>query len=134
MLHTNRLVSLVALVSLLSATRAATVTYDFNITWLTSNPDGAFQRPTIGVNGQWPIPPITAEVGDRIVVHVQNLLGNESTSLHFHGLFMNGSNYMDGPSTVTQCAIPPGSRLTYNFTVDQPGASCLCNDSKGGQS
>jgi len=113
---------LVALLPLLRAAQAATVTYDFNITWLTTNPDGAFVRPTIGVNGEWPIPPIVADVGDRVVVHVQNLLGNESTSLHFHGLFMNGSNYMDGPATVTQCAIPPGARMTYNFTIDQPGA------------
>ena len=110
----------VALLSLFSLSQAATVTYDFNVTWLTSSPDG-FERPTIGINNQWPIPPITAAVGDRVVVHVQNQLGNESTSLHFHGLFMNGTNYMDGPSTVTQCAIPPGARMTYNFTVEQPG-------------
>jgi iron transport multicopper oxidase len=97
------------------------VNYDFNITWTTSNPDGAFDRPTIGINNKWPIPPITANVGDRIVVNVFNQLGNESTSLHFHGLFQNGTSYMDGPSTVTQCAIPPGAGLTYNFTVEQPG-------------
>lgn len=28
---------------------------------------------------------------------------------------------MDGPVGVTQCAIPPGSRFTYNFTITQPG-------------
>jgi len=107
--------------SLLAAARAATVTYDFNISWLTRNPDGLFDRPTIGINGQWPIPHITANVGDRIVVHAHNQLGNESTSLHFHGLFQNGTTHMDGPAQVTQCAIPPGSSMTYNFTVNQPG-------------
>ncbi|KAH9907865.1 Cupredoxin [Xylariomycetidae sp. FL2044] len=109
------------LVVLLDATRAATVTYNFNITWVTANPDGTFERPTIGINGQWPIPRITADVGDNIVVHVTNQLGNQSTSLHFHGLFMNGTTHMDGPSQVSQCQIPPGSSFTYNFTITQPG-------------
>lgn len=96
---------------------AATVTYNFNVGWVTANPDGAFERPTIGINGEWPIPQIEANVGDNIIVHVTNQLGNQSTSLHFHGLFMNGTSHMDGPSQVVQCGIPPGSSFTYNFTV-----------------
>ncbi|KAM5480711.1 hypothetical protein MaudMau93_007398 [Microsporum audouinii] len=100
---------------------AATVTYDFNITWVTSNPDGACERPTIGINNQWPIPEIRSKVGDRVVIHVNNQLGNQSTSLHFHGLFMNGTAEMDGATAVTQCKIPPGGSFTYNFTTDQPG-------------
>ncbi|KAI1637300.1 Cupredoxin [Biscogniauxia mediterranea] len=100
---------------------AVTVTYDFNITWVTANPDGAFDRPTIGINGQWPLPRISADVGDNIVVHATNQLGNQSTSLHFHGLFMNGTTQMDGPAQVSQCSIPPGSSFTYNFTINQPG-------------
>ena len=97
--------------------RSATVTYDFNITWVTANPDGALDRPTIGINGQWPIPQITATVGDRVVVNVENQLGNQSTSLHFHGLFMNGTTHMDGPVGVTQCSIPPGGTFKYDFKV-----------------
>ncbi|KAM0798798.1 iron transport multicopper oxidase FET3 precursor [Usnea florida] len=100
---------------------AATVTYDFNITWVTRNPDGLLNRPVIGINGQWPIPYITATVGDRVVVNVINQLGNESTSLHFHGLYQNGTSDMDGVTGVTQCPIQPGGSFTYNFTVDQPG-------------
>lgn len=100
---------------------AATVTYDFNITWVTRNPDGLLNRPVIGINGQWPIPYITATVGDRVVVNVVNQLGNESTSLHFHGLYQNGTSDMDGVTGVTQCPIQPGGSFTYNFTVDQPG-------------
>lgn len=30
---------------------AAIITYDFNITWVLANSDGAFVRPTIGMNG-----------------------------------------------------------------------------------
>ena len=105
-------------ISLLSVSiaQAATVTYDFNITWVTAQPDG-FSRPVIGVNNQWPIPPITATVGDRVVVNVQNQLGNQSTSLHFHGLYMNGTTHMDGPIGVTQCSIPPGGSFVYDYKV-----------------
>lgn len=70
-----------------ASVHAATVTYDFDIGWTTANPDGAFDRPVIGINGQWPIPRISANVGDQIVVKLHNSLGNQSTSLHFHGLF-----------------------------------------------
>ena len=101
----------------LGVSLAKTITFDFNITWVTANPDGAFVRPTIGINGQWPIPVMRSTVGDRIIVNVNNQLGNQSTSLHFHGLFMNGTTEMDGPSYVTQCPIPPGSSFRYNFTV-----------------
>ena len=100
---------------------ADTVLYDFDIGWVSANPDAAFDRPTIGINGQWPIPPITATVGDRVVVNVINHLGNQSTSLHFHGLYMNGTTVMDGTVGVSQCSIPPNGTFTYDFKVDQPG-------------
>ena len=106
---------------------AATVTYDFNITWVTANPDGMADRPTIGINGQWPIPTIRVNVGDRLIVNVLNSLGNESTSLHFHGLFMRGATHMDGPVSVTQCPILPGERFTYNFTVSCPRSRLRSN-------
>lgn len=109
-----------AIVLLANWAIAATVTYDFNITWVNASPDG-FERPVIGINGQWPIPQISVNKGDRLVVNVLNQLGNQSTSLHFHGLYMNGSTQMDGPVGGSQCAIPPGASFTYDFNVDQPG-------------
>ncbi|KAG5914460.1 hypothetical protein E4U42_000478 [Claviceps africana] len=114
-----RLIAASAVLTTLAA--AATINHDFNVTWVRANPDGAFERPVIGINGQWPIPTIQCHVGDRIVINLNNQLGNQSTSLHFHGLFQNGTNQMDGPSGVTQCPVPPGGSITYNFTVDQPG-------------
>ena len=112
-------ISLVLLLALAIFAEAAnkTVTYNFNITWVNANPDGAFERPTIGINGQWPLPVMTAEIGDQVIVNVDNQLGNQTTTLHFHGLYQNGSSTMDGPSQVSQCGIPAGSQFTYNFTV-----------------
>ena len=107
----------VALCFMAKLTYAATQNYDFNITWVSANPDGQFDRPTIGINGRWPLPPITATVGDRVVINLLNQLGNQTTSLHFHGLYMNGTNEMDGVVGVTQCGIPPGGSFTYDFKV-----------------
>lgn len=116
---------LICLFSFGLISHAATVTYDFNVTWVTANPDGQSNRPTIGINGKWPIPQITATKGDRVVVNVLNQLGNQSTSLHFHGLFQNGTTHMDGAVGVSQCSIRPGASFTYNFTVS---ASAHVND------
>lgn len=96
---------------------AAIVTYDFNITWVRANPDGLLERPTIGINNQWPLPIIYATVGDTVIIDVENQLGNQSTTLHFHGLYMNGTTHMDGPLQVSQCDITPGAKFRYNFTV-----------------
>jgi len=102
---------------LCGAVRCATKTYDFDVSWVYANPDGLHNRAVIGVNGQWPIPTINVTKGDQLVVNVRNSLGNESASLHFHGLYQNGTTHMDGAVQVSQCAIPPGSSFTYNFTV-----------------
>ncbi|RXG42243.1 hypothetical protein VDGE_07226 [Verticillium dahliae] len=110
-----------SLASLAGLAQSALIEKDFTVGWVTANPDGAFHRPTIGVNGQWPLPVITANVGDRLLLNVHNELGNASTSLHFHGFFQNGTNYMDGAVGVTQCAIPTGSSFTYDIKFDQPG-------------
>lgn len=99
---------------------AKTVTYDFNVTWVQANPDGLYERKVVGINGQWPLPVIEVDKGDQLVVNTYNGL-DKGASIHFHGMYQNGTNEMDGPSMVTQCPIPPGSSFTYNFTVNQNG-------------
>jgi iron transport multicopper oxidase len=125
---------LLLIVLLASSALSATITHDFEIAWRHANPDGQFTRPVMGINGQWPIPPIVATKGDQVVINVKNSLGNESTSLHFHGLYMNETTHMDGPVGVSQCAIPPGSSFTYNFTVHRVTSRCrFSTDSKAGR-
>ncbi|KAL4780303.1 Cupredoxin [Aspergillus varians] len=101
--------------------RAKTVTYDWNVTWVEANPDGMQPRKVVGINGQWPLPLIEVDKGDRIIANVYNGLGDTDTSIHWHGMFQNSTNHMDGPSMVTQCPIVPGTSFTYNFTVTQNG-------------
>lgn len=119
LLALRRLVVLALLILSSTLVQAATVTYDFNITWVTSDPTGTFPRPVIGINGRWPIPTVECSVGDRLIVNVNNQLGNQSTSLHWHGMFQNGTADMDGAAGVTQCSIPPGGSFQYNFTVSR---------------
>jgi iron transport multicopper oxidase len=115
---------------------AGTVTYTWNLNWVSVNPDGELPRPAVGINGKWPNPPIEASVGDRIVINLHNQLGNETASLHFHGIYQQGSNGMDGPPGVTQCEIPPGVSFTYDFVVRvlaSPSMSGLSADDQIGQ-
>jgi manganese oxidase len=69
-------------------------------------------------NGQIPGPRIRVSQGDhvRIVVHSQL---PESTTVHWHGLFL--PNKMDGPAFITQDPIRTGDSYSYEFTADQAG-------------
>ncbi|KAF9888558.1 ferroxidase fet3 [Aspergillus nanangensis] len=115
------MIRLTAVLLFVQYCQAKTVSYDFNVTWVNANPDGLHERKVVGINGQWPLPVIEVDKGDRLVVNMYNGLGDTDTSIHWHGMFQNGTNNMDGPSMVTQCPVTPGSSITYNFTVPQNG-------------
>ena len=100
--------------------------WDFNAppttreyTWIISdhklNPDGVY-RPMILINGTFPGPMIECNQGDELIVHVHNHAIN-ATSIHWHGLYQNGTNWMDGTVGITQCPIAPGHSFTYRFRV-----------------
>lgn len=97
----------------LCAVRAAT--YNWDIGWIDANPDGLHTRPVIAINGQWPPPILRADVGETITVIINNKLGNETTGVHFHGIFQKGTNSMDGPTGVTQCPVGVGETFTQTF-------------------
>ncbi|KAF1959011.1 multicopper oxidase [Byssothecium circinans] len=95
--------------------RPTTREYYWTIAEHELNPDGVY-RPMILINAKFPGPLIECNEGDEIVVHVRNEATN-ATSIHWHGLFQNGTNYMDGTVGVTQCPIAPGYSFTYRFNV-----------------
>ncbi|CAG8224505.1 unnamed protein product [Penicillium salamii] len=88
----------------------------------TCNQDG-YERPCMTFNGTMPGPPIIADWGDRLKVHVTNNLESNGTSVHWHGVHLRNSNQWDGVPGVTQCPIAPGESLTYDFKVTQYGTS-----------
>ena len=79
------------------------------------NPDGVY-RPMMVINKQFPGPMIECNEGDTITIHVQNMATN-ATSFHWHGIYQNGTNWMDGTVGITQCPIAPGGSFTYVFKV-----------------
>ncbi|TCD62838.1 hypothetical protein EIP91_006351 [Steccherinum ochraceum] len=91
-----------------------TRSFFFTVAEATGAPDGA-SKPMLVVNGMYPGPTIEANQGDRVIVNVTNHLPN-TTSIHWHGLFQNQTNFYDGTAAITECGIPPGQSLVYNFT------------------
>ena len=89
--------------------------YNWTISEEERNPDGV-AKSTLLINGLSPGPLIECNEGDTIVVHVYNM-ASDATSIHWHGIFQNGSNWMDGASGITQCPIAPGKSFTYEFQV-----------------
>jgi FtsP/CotA-like multicopper oxidase with cupredoxin domain len=90
--------------------------YNLTLSEVQLSPDGV-TRTMIVINGGFPGPVIRANMGDRLLIHVQNNLPN-GTAIHWHGLYQNGTNWMDGTSSITQCPIPPRRSFTYNFTLE----------------
>jgi iron transport multicopper oxidase len=101
---------------LIGFTAAKDIHLDWNITWVWAAPDG-FGRPMIGINNEWPCPIVNADLGDHLIVDVHNGLGNQSTGIHWHGFHQYMTGTMDGSNQVTQCALPPGSSMRYEFDV-----------------
>ncbi|KAJ7209869.1 multicopper oxidase-domain-containing protein [Mycena haematopus] len=87
---------------------------------------GARNRMCTVVNGRSPGPLIEANVHDRILVYVTNGLVEEGTvwlsarnaysAKCRHGLPLPDTPFYDGAPGVSQCPIPPGETLLYNFT------------------
>jgi FtsP/CotA-like multicopper oxidase with cupredoxin domain len=71
-----------------------------------------------GFNGSVPGPTIQVTEGDRVRLNVHNQLP-EPFSMHWHGLEIPVE--MDGMPGISQDAIPPGGRFTYEFTLEQNG-------------
>ncbi|OTB02517.1 putative multicopper oxidase [Hypoxylon sp. CI-4A] len=90
-------------------------TYDWIIIDKEGDPDGVV-KPMMTINGQFPGPLMEVNEGDVIQVNVHNLASN-STAIHWHGIFQNGTNWMDGAAGVTQCPIAPGASYQYQFNV-----------------
>ncbi|SOE22905.1 Multicopper oxidase with three cupredoxin domains (includes cell division protein FtsP and spore coat protein CotA) [Spirosomataceae bacterium TFI 002] len=93
------------------------VRYDLTVTDSLVNFSGK-QKRAIAVNGQIPMPTLTFTEGDtaEIVVHSQL---KESTSLHWHGLYV--PNKEDGVPYLTQMPIEPNETFTYRFPIIQNG-------------
>jgi FtsP/CotA-like multicopper oxidase with cupredoxin domain len=94
-----------------------TVRYDLYVRDTIVNFTGKEKR-AIAVNGQIPMPTLTFTEGDTAEIYVHNEL-NETTSLHWHGLFL--PNKEDGVPYLTQMPIKPHTIHLYKFPIIQNG-------------
>ncbi len=71
-----------------------------------------------GYNGQYPGPLIKAERGATVIVELVNEI-EMPTTVHWHGLRLD--NRFDGVPDVTQPAVKPGERFTYEVHFPDTG-------------
>ncbi|KOC69894.1 Laccase-4, partial [Habropoda laboriosa] len=84
-------------------------------------PGDGTQRMALTVNRMLPGPTIQVCIGDRVVVDVVNMLKSDSLTIHWHGLFQQGSPHYDGVPHVTQCPINFQDTFRYQFDVNNGG-------------
>lgn len=53
--------------------------------------------------------------GDTIVVDVKNHMLDREVTIHWHGVYMKQTPWMDGVPMVTQCPIPTSTTFRYKF-------------------
>ncbi|HEX8018113.1 MAG TPA: multicopper oxidase domain-containing protein, partial [Flavobacterium sp.] len=94
------------------------VRYDLHVRDTIVNFSGKEKR-AISVNGQIPMPTLTFTEGDIAEIYVHNELKKETTSMHWHGLFL--PNKEDGVPYLTQMPIEPGTTHKYTFPIIQNG-------------
>ena len=83
--------------------------------------DGINFKVMIAINGVVPSPTIIVDEGATIIVHVNNQLLAEATSIHWHGIEQHNTPWMDGVGEITQCGIRAGTTFTYAFVAAIPG-------------
>lgn len=106
--------------------------YTWTLTESKYNPDGVYRNMLL-INKQFPGPMIEANEGDTIRVVVQNHMSN-ATAIHWHGMYQNGTNWMDGTVGITQCPIAAGSTFTYEFHVANQSGTYWYHAHQGVQS
>jgi FtsP/CotA-like multicopper oxidase with cupredoxin domain len=109
--------------------QTALVEYSFIVRTIPSNPDG-YPRPVIimhhadslwNVSRPFPGPLIRATLGDTLRIRITNMMRDQPTAIHFHGLHMYNNPWADGTELITQCPIAPHETFTHEFEVTQTG-------------
>ncbi|CAK5275021.1 unnamed protein product, partial [Mycena citricolor] len=82
----------------------------------TISPDG-IPRAAVLAGGTFPGTLVTGNMSDNFQLTVVDQQEDnrmlEPTSIHWHGLFQNGTNYMDGPAFINQCRSEQELHRTY---------------------
>ncbi|XP_055854231.1 uncharacterized protein LOC129917982 [Episyrphus balteatus] len=79
------------------------------------------EKGVMSINRQVPGPAIQTCQGDMIIVDVVNKAHGTASAIHWHGLHMKDTPWMDGVPYVTQCPNLYGSTFRYWFDAKEPG-------------
>jgi FtsP/CotA-like multicopper oxidase with cupredoxin domain len=79
---------------------------------------GGVMADVYAYNGSVPGPEFRLTPGQRVIVHFQNLLDDEPTGIHWHGIEL--ANNSDGTS-LSQNQTAPGDSYLYDFVAPRPG-------------
>ncbi|KAL1953848.1 hypothetical protein VTO42DRAFT_2108 [Malbranchea cinnamomea] len=115
-------VTLLALVVFAVTTGVATaklVQEELTLTWSVGAPNGQ-PREMIFMNGEFPGPTFMWDEDDDIEVTVHNRMPF-NTTIHWHGLLMQGTPWSDGVPGLTQKPIEPGASFIYRFKAYPSG-------------
>ena len=99
-------------------TPGKTVRYDLYVRDTMVNFTGK-NKHAIAVNGSIPMPTLYFTEGDTAEIYLHNQLKNESTSFHWHGVFL--PNQFDGVPNLTTAPILAGTTHLYKFAIVQNG-------------
>ncbi|KAH7360649.1 laccase-1 [Rhexocercosporidium sp. MPI-PUGE-AT-0058] len=89
------------------------------VTWELANPNGN-TRMVIHVNKQFPAPDLFFNEDDHVEITVKNLMPT-NTTIHWHGLLMQGTPWSDGTPGLSQTPIEPGESFIYRFKAAPAG-------------
>ncbi|KAF8327832.1 laccase [Amanita rubescens] len=105
------------------------------------SPDG-FNRSAVVAGGtagsaSMPGPLIVGTKGGQLSLNVIDALTNTTmlttTSIHWHGIFQDGTQWDDGPVGVSQCPIIPGDSFLYQFGIPNQAGSFWYHSHHGNQ-
>ncbi|KAI8121740.1 hypothetical protein FF38_00341 [Lucilia cuprina] len=79
------------------------------------------EKGVMSINRQIPGPAIQVCKNDLLIIDVHNNAHGSAAALHWHGLHMLETPFMDGVPFLTQCPIPFANTFRYQFYATEPG-------------
>ena len=83
--------------------------------------DGVNYRSLLLINGRIPGPTLVVYEGQIVVVHVINTLDSDGIAIHWHGMYQQGSAWMDGVAFIAQSPFDAGATFDYIFKAEPRG-------------
>ena len=83
--------------------------------------DSLTYRPVYTINGQIFGPVLVVWENQTLVIDVRNNILSEATTIHWHGMHMINTPWMDGVGGLSQCSIDPGTTFRYIFKAFPSG-------------